>query len=101
MADSTVKKNYIKGSAKEHVFPNGGDVLNVDLLVSDLDKIKNERGYARITLSRNKEVDKYNNTHSIYENTWKPSGEKKTAPVAKMPVKAKEKDAFPSDDLPF
>ncbi len=96
------KKNYIKGSAKQHQFDNGGSVLHIDLLVSDLDKIKNEKGYAKITVSENRTPDTYGNTHSIYQNDWKPK-EGVKAPVAKMPVKAKAKDTFPEidTDLPF
>lgn len=96
----TKKKNYIKGSAKEHVFDNGGSVIHIDMKLEDLKKIANERGYVKVTVSKLKQTDDYGNTHSVYENDYKPA-EKKAAPAAKTPLKAKAKDTLPGDDLPF
>jgi hypothetical protein len=96
MADFTKPtKNYIKGSAKEQVFDNGGSVINVDLLFSDLEKLpRNQAGYIKIRVSKLKQADQYGSTHSVYENDYKPK-EKQPAPIAKTPVKAREKDALP------
>jgi hypothetical protein len=99
----TKKKNYIKGSAKEVVFNNGGSVIHVDLLLKDLDRLpKNEAGYVKITISRLPAPDKYNNTHTIYENDWKPEpgNNKKAATTAKTQVKSLRAERA-SDDLPF
>lgn len=103
MADSTKKKNYVKGSAKQHVFDNGGDVIHLDLkiegiIIGSTGPIKpNDAGFAKVTVSKLKEPDQYGNTHCVYENDWVPTEKRKAAPKPKTPVKPREKD----DDLPF
>lgn len=109
--NSTKTTNYIKGSAKEVVFADGGDLINVDMLSSDLEKLpKNEAGYIKIVLSRLKDgPDQYGNTHSIKENTFKPSKGKSGAPKLQGSAKKtaapttfkKQITGATTDDLPF
>lgn len=97
MSTEAKKKNYVKGSAKEHVFENGGSILHVDLKVDDLKRLPiNEAGYVKLNISKLPNPDNYGNTHSIYENDWKPAKDGKPAPKAKMPLAP-----FGKDDLPF
>lgn len=64
------KKNYV-GNWKE-IINQYGSMLNISLNVDKLNAIKNEKGYARVTITKNREPDQYGNTHSVVENTWKP-----------------------------
>lgn len=104
---TTKKKNYIKGSARKRTFDNGGNVINLDLLVSEVAAIANEKGYAKLTLSELREPDMYGNTHSIYQNDWVPDGKgvaksATPAPAAKSTKAAPAKKSYDStDDLPF
>ena len=72
------KKNYV-WNWKE-VINQYGSIINAYLNVDKLALIKNEKGYARVTITKNREPDQYWNTHSVIENTWKP---KETTQVAR------------------
>lgn len=104
---TTKKKNYIKGSARQKQFDNGGTVINLDLLVSEVQAIANEKGYAKITLSELREPDMYGNTHSIYQNDWvpdakaTPQGVKDLLPAKQATKPAGKKSYDATDDLPF
>lgn len=91
------KKNYIKGSAKEHKFANGGTVIHVDILLNDLiAKVKpNEAGYVKLTVSKLPNVDNYGNTHTVYENEWRPAPKGAEAPKQKPATYKGNKDEFP------
>lgn len=97
------KKNYIKGGARTVTFSDG-ELINVDLLLSDLQKLPvNKTGYIKLTLSKNKVLDKFNNSHNIYENDFVPS-DKSQAAKAATPVATAITGGFKSrttDDLPF
>ena len=67
------KKNYV-GNWKE-IINQYGSMLNISLNVDKLNAIKNEKGYARVTITKNREPDQYGNTHSVVENTWKPQSQ--------------------------
>lgn len=92
------KKNYIKGSARTYSFKNGGEVIHVDLKLSELQALPvNKAGYVKITLSKLAAEDQYGNHYSIFENDWKPEAAeavKQKAPAT--PIKPRAKD-----DLPF
>ena len=99
------KKNYVKGSAKEVKFSNGGSIIHVDILVEDLKRLPiNDRGYVKLSLSKLPDPDKFGNTHTLYENDWKPTDEGAKAQATKAGVKAFPKVEFKGgtvDDLPF
>lgn len=99
MADSTKKKTFISGSAKERLFDNGGEVINLSLNLGQLSKIVDDKGYVRITLQKLKEADRYGNSHSIYEDTFRPTNKGAATPKAPSPVQAKQQSG--SDDFPF
>lgn len=64
-------KNYINWSAKV-VQTQWGEILNLSLKLEDLQRIVNEKGYVAISVSKRKEPGKYGDTHSVYQNTYKP-----------------------------
>lgn len=64
-------KNYIGGSAKA-VQTQHGEIMNLSLKLEDLQKIVNERGYCNISVTKRKEPSKYCDTHSVFENTYRP-----------------------------
>lgn len=100
------KKNYVKGSAKEVIFANGGSLVHIDILIEDLKRLPvNERGYVKLTLSKLPEADRFGNTHTLYENDFKPNEAGAKGQAAKAGVKAFPKAEFKgaasNDDLPF
>ena len=60
------EKTYLKCSAKEKIFANGGSVLNIGIKAHT-----NERGYLNLNISKRNEVGQYGDTHSISLDTWK------------------------------
>ena len=68
-------KNYIKGSIRRKSFGEGEPLLIASLLLSDLEKIANEKGYVNIVISARKDVDAFGNSHYAYENEFKPTKE--------------------------
>jgi hypothetical protein len=69
------KYNYIRGSAKEITFPSGGRLINVSLNLDDLLSLPVKNGYLKITVAERRITDRYGNTHTIYEDTFKPKSQ--------------------------
>ena len=46
---------------------------NISVNVDKLKEFVDAKGYAKITMSANKEPDQWGNTHNIIENTYKPA----------------------------
>ena len=69
------EKIYLKSSAKEKIFANGGSVLNIGIKAEELIQFiqahTNERGYLNLNISKRNEVGQYGDTHSISLDTWK------------------------------
>jgi len=98
-------KNYIKGSFREFRVGDGTKLV-MSVLVSDLNKIANERGYASIVVQERKEADQYGNTHYMFENDYKPQeGAAKKAPAKQEAMSKKADLKAPkykeTDDSPF
>jgi hypothetical protein len=86
------KKNYVRGSAKERSFGDGGAVINLDLNLSDLNSLPvTEKGYVKIVVAQRQAEDQYGNTHYVYENTFvpDPSYKKKEVPASSGPTVSK------------
>lgn len=67
-----MEKKYVKAICKEHTFINGGSVINISILKTELDKLTpNEKGYVNLTLSSNKVKGKYGETHHIVINEFR------------------------------
>ena len=85
------EKTYCNAiSIKSHTFADGNEVLNLyvraDKLREFLDEHEDDKGAVRLVIGRRKEPDKYENTHSIWKDTYQP----KQKPLQK-----------PADDGPF
>ena len=70
------EKTFLKCSAKEKTFANGGSVINVGVRVSDLiafaEKHQNERGYLNLVIQQRREPGQYGDTHSVVLDTYTP-----------------------------
>lgn len=66
------EKKYIGGSCKA-VTTKFGEMMNLSLKLSDLQSIVDEKWYCNMTVSKRKEVWQFWDTHSVIENTWKPT----------------------------
>lgn len=83
-------KRYVKGNGKE--FGKYGDI-KISVLIDDLVKNANEKGYVNMILQKRKEVGKFGDTHSLVYDDWKPNKESaSTSP---------DTPAGEKDDLPF
>lgn len=91
-------RNWIKGSARSVKFANGGEIINLSLNLDELNKLPNNKGYIQISIATKEETDQYGNTHSVYENDFKP--EKQTGAKAKTNYTPKTQEEA-DDDLPF
>ena len=75
------EKIFLKCSAKEKTFPNGGSILNLGIKVSDLlefaQRHVNERGYLNLSVQSRREIGKFGDTHTVSLDTWvaKPKAE--------------------------
>lgn len=70
------EKTYLKCSAKEKTFPNGGSVINIGVKAEDLIAFANAhangRGYVNLTVSPRRETGQYGDTHSVSLDTFEP-----------------------------
>lgn len=62
-------KNYVKWSAKL-IKTQYWEIMNISINVEDLWRLPQNKWYVKLTIAEKKEVDKYWNTHSIYENDY-------------------------------
>lgn len=69
-------KVFLKCSAKEKTFSNGGSIIKVGVKVADLiafaEKHANERGYLNLTIGSRREVGQYGDTHTVTLDTFTP-----------------------------
>lgn len=88
MEKQKVEYRFVKASAKEAPFSNGGEVIRVSVLVDDLIRMQEDnpdlhsKGYVNIELRKKKVADQYGNSHMVIESTFKPK-----APGAKKEEK--------------
>lgn len=70
------EKTYLKCSAKQKTFDDGGSVIRLSFKDSDIAEFvrthKNDRGYVNLVIRERKEVGQYGDTHSVYLDDWKP-----------------------------
>ena len=75
------EKIFLKCSAKEKTFANGGSLLNIGVKVADLlefaQRHANERGYLNLCVQSRRELGKFGDTHTVSLDTWvaKPKAE--------------------------
>jgi hypothetical protein len=84
-------KVFLKCSAKERSFSNGGTKLNISVKVEELVRFArehaNSKGYINLTVSRRREPGTYGDTHSVLLDTWEP--------------RPREASHAPGDEPPF
>lgn len=104
MSDSN---KYIKGSAREHHFSNGGKLINFSLRLKDLLEaprtVHEASGdeYVQLT-AKQKDEDQYGNTWYVEKNNYQGGGSKPTAPKKSAPKKKSElMEDDVNEDLPF
>lgn len=78
-------KTYLKGSAKERQFGNGGSVINIGVKAEDLIAFAkahaNERGWVNLTVAQRKTPSQYGDTHSVYLDDYTPKPKADESPV--------------------
>lgn len=100
-------RNFIGGSGKEFIFPDGGQIINCFINFDDLAALpRTDKGYIRFVLAERKEPDQFKNTHFFYEDTFVPDSSKSkkdTNTVAESSASQVEdsSDGDKTDDLPF
>lgn len=90
-------KNYVgNGKAITNTY---GTMYNISLKKELIEKLLNsqEGNYIKICMSELKQVGKYGETHTLYENTWKPTPQ---ATNANEDI-AEAKEDLTNDSLPF
>ena len=70
-------KVFLKCSAKERTFANGGSVINIGVKADDLIAFAkthaNARGYVNLTVSPRRTAGQYGDTHSVALDDWQPT----------------------------
>lgn len=94
-------KIFLKCSAKQKRFDNGGSVINLGVKVADLIAFAqahtNERGYLNLVISERREVGQYGDTHSVTLDTYVSQAKEPGG----MAGPALEPPPIPDDDIPF
>jgi hypothetical protein len=98
MANETIYFNgFNKAKETQYSIKISG---NVDKLIAELEKHKNEKGYINLELKKRKEPDQYGNTHYVVLDTWEPA-KASTAPAKSAPQVANTSTDISDDNLPF
>lgn len=71
------------GSGKERKFDNGGSIIGITIDLETIYQVWQKYGFInrsgrrmiRLDVSTKRQVDQYNNTHSVSVNTWKPDNQ--------------------------
>jgi hypothetical protein len=78
------EKIFLKCSAKQKSFSNGGSILTIGVKVEDLiafaKQHANDRGYLNLVISERRETGKYGDTHSVTLDTFTPTRQSEPAP---------------------
>ena len=94
-------KIFLKCSAKQKRFDNGGSVINLGVKVADLVAFAqahtNERGYLNLVISERREVGQYGDTHSVTLDTYVSQAKE----LGGMAGPALESPPIHDDDIPF
>jgi len=76
-------KVYLKCSAKEKTFSNGGSIIKLGIKVADLiafaQQHGNERGYLNLCIGARREVGQYGDTHTVTLDSFTPRAEEEPA----------------------
>lgn len=108
MPNNSQEKIYLNGGGKEFKFDNGGSVMNIYVDIDDAMKkgavstSKAGKRYLNLTISENREVTEFGDTHHLYFRDWKSksdSGKSSGKPKGKAGKKTSLDDD--EDELPF
>lgn len=70
------EKTFLKCSAKEKEFRDGGSLIRLGVKAQDLIAFAklhaNERGYLNLVISKRRSVGQYGDTHSVALDTYEP-----------------------------
>ena len=100
-------KVYIRGSAQEKQFANGGSVINFSVSLDQLKELttfttKNGDTRVNLSITKRREADQYGNTHSVYYDDYfdkvKGGG---SSPAVSDAASAPVTSEAETDDLPF
>lgn len=97
---NTTKPKYLKGSAKQVSFNNGGSIINISLKKSEIAELPDTNDYVKISVIERRETDQYGNTHYVIENTYQPKSDS-PAPTRKPDAPSRPSNNKSEDDLPF
>jgi len=89
------QKNFV-GSGTKVEFKDGGELFNLYLCLDDMIALpksvhKDGKAHVRLTMSARRETGKFGETHTVYENTFKP----------KLKEDDASKNTIDPEDLPF
>jgi hypothetical protein len=104
---SESNKTYVRGSAKEVKFQNGGYIINLSMNKGELNALptkasKSGDEFITLRIAPLRTPDKYGNTHSVYYDNWEPSKDGSKKSSAKSSSSGKAVNASQeNDDLPF
>jgi hypothetical protein len=77
-------KIFLKCSAKQKTFDNGGSLLSVGVKADDLiafaKQHANGRGYVNLVIQERREVGQYGDTHTVSLDTYEPKAKHDDAP---------------------
>ena len=107
MSENKAPKQYINGIwLEEKTFSNGNSILKLSVLPEKfIESFKaakpNDKGYVKLVISKKLAPGKNGDTHSMYVDTWEPTGQvsqSATAPVVKKTTQVVQKKVVTTAD---
>jgi len=100
------EKNYAKGCwAREKVFSNGNSIITLSGKTEEfcawLRSITDDKGQFKAGVSKRREIIEGKPTHTVWQDTWKPTPKHETPDVPKPAPREESKPVQDSDTLPF
>lgn len=83
------EKIFLKCSAREKTFANGGSLLNIGVKVADLLEFAQRHatpsGYLNLCVQARREAGKFGDTHTVTLDTWTPKPKGDTGDLTGIP----------------
>jgi hypothetical protein len=100
------EKNYAKGCwAREKVFSNGNSIITLSGKTEEfcawLRSITDDKGQFKAGVSKRREIIEGKPTHTVWQDTWKPTPKHETPDVPKPAPWEESNGVKDSDTLPF
>ena len=84
---SEQKRTFVRGSSRKVQFSDGSPIIGISINIKDflsqtrnvsIEEMADEDGWVKIDIQEKRGgKDKYGNTHNVWLNEWRPSGEKR------------------------